>query len=90
MSTKFLSNIGPADEIRKEVSVAIGNTDSQGTIFLLLDTARTVRIDRWQRSETEMVVQAIDIEDGSSILLHVPHDNSAASAYIITYLKGEH
>jgi len=89
MSYEFLSNIGSVDDIRKALSIALADGGSQETIFLLLDTARTIRIDRTQRLKNEMVVHAQDVEDDASIILHLPYDSSAAQATIITYPNGE-
>lgn len=89
MSYQFLSNIGTVDEIRKAISVAFARGESQEIIFLLLDTARTIRIDRTQRMADEMIVHATDLEDDSSIILYLPFDSSVAQAAVITYPKGE-
>jgi hypothetical protein len=90
LTHQYLSNIGPADEIRKAISVAVASNESQETIFLLLDTARTLSVTRTQRMNSELIVHAKDVEDDASIVLHLPYDNSVAQATIITYPKGGH
>ncbi|MFZ1301931.1 MAG: hypothetical protein WAQ27_05175 [Candidatus Microsaccharimonas sp.] len=88
MPFEFLKDIGSTDEIRRTVTEALGTSDT-GEVFLLLDVARTIRVDRMQRLNDEFVVHAVDVVDGSSIILHLPFENSAAQAAIITYSKGE-
>jgi len=84
MSYDFLSNVGSADEIRKKVSALLADNDQHGTVFLLLDKARTVLIDRTQRRPNEVAVFAKDIEDGATVILHLPFDSPTAQATIIT------
>lgn len=84
MSYDFLNNVGSADEIRKKVSALLADNDQDGTVFLLLDKARTVLIDRTQRRPNEVAVFAKDIEDGATVILHLPFDSPTAQATIIT------
>lgn len=90
MPYQFLRDIGPAGEIRKAVGAALADDDYHGTTFLVLDKPRTVRINRTQRLKDETVVHTEDVEDGATVVIHIPFDNSSAQADIITHLKGEH
>jgi hypothetical protein len=87
---QFLNDIGPADELSERLSSAMKHNDPQETLFLLLDIARTVKIDRSQRLNDRTVFHATDVEDGASVIIHFPFNSKVAQAAIITYSKGEH
>lgn len=59
-------------------------------MFLILDTARTVTIEHVSRLDDELSIMCSDIEDDTTIVLHLPSAaNSAAQADIIFNKKGE-
>lgn len=81
--SQFLSNIGPADELRDRVTKAL-RTNSP--LFLELDAMRGVRIIHIHTSskDNEVGVECSDIVDGTTVILHLPYAaDTAARADII-------
>jgi len=84
--SQFLSNIGPADELRERVMKSIGHAD----LFILLDKSRTVMVNQIIPKRDEIDVLCTDENDKTTIVLHLPYAaNSVAQAHLIFYPKGE-
>lgn len=81
--SKFLSNIGPSDELRKLVA----ESEEFGTsIPLILDEPRTLTIVSTARGRTELIVRCKD--SATTVVLHLPYaDNAVGQATIISYGK---
>ena len=81
--SRFLSNIGQSDDLRKLVSeVDVSPT----TISLVLDRLRTLEVIHKTAGKTELIVQCRDADDRTTVVLHLPYEaNSVGQATIITY-----
>jgi hypothetical protein len=85
---RFVSNIGPADELMDRVLSTLGTTTGilsvpiEGSIRSVVIRSITVQHD-------EFVVKCTDIGDESTIVLHIPRmTGSAAQADIISFTEG--
>ncbi len=82
---RFLSDIGDALELRKQVSrTDIHNT----TISVVLDKPRTLEVVTKTAGLQELVVRCRDIDERVSIVLQLPFEEGAvASATIIDHTE---
>ncbi len=88
----IMKNIGPAKDLKKRILQAI-YTDSP--VFLVLDQARTVQIRSIvllnERLSKELGVTCTDVEDGTTVILHLPYvaDSVATALILRPKMEGE-
>ncbi len=83
----IMGNVGRSKDLRKRILQAM---NSGGTVFLVLDQARTVTVRSTelldQDLSKELSVMCEDIDDGTTVILHLPYaTDSVAKATIIRY-----
>jgi hypothetical protein len=86
----FLKNVGTSETLRKGITDALHSTETESSqkneITLVLDTLRTLKVLNVTPENDEWTVQCEDIDDQSTIILHLPNELSAAAqADIISY-----
>lgn len=81
----YLQNIGDSLSIRSQIS----QTDiHNSTISLILDQPRTLEVVTKSSGRTELAVRCRDIEERTTVVLHLPYkEGAAASATIINHTK---
>jgi hypothetical protein len=79
----YLKDIGDSEELRTLISqVDINN----GTISLILDQPRTLRILSKTPGKTQLIVRCRDTEARASVVLHLPfHEGERGSAHVIDH-----
>lgn len=86
----IMGNVGLADDLRQRLLQAL----LEGrVVFLVLDQARTVEVDRTSvhngRQGRELSVDCTDIEDGTTIILHLPYAPDMVATALIQRPKTE-
>lgn len=81
----FLQDIGDSAELRKLLSTTDINPT---TVSIILDRPRTLQVATKIQSQEELTVRCNDIDDNSTVVLHLPFEKKAvASANIIIHTE---
>lgn len=83
---KFLTNVGPADEIRGQVLSALG---TDGRLSLVLDEFRTLMLRNVRMFESRMVVICRDVNDNATVMLILPYGLHPRGRAEITKFESE-